>query len=92
MGGGGLGEGCVERELEQGMNVKLLVGALEREKGKCCRGMKRGMWVAEKASALARGEWEHQLLALVTEGSARHCLRDGAEAAGSQGAVLVRVL
>lgn len=88
---GGLGEGCVEREMEQGRIVKMLVGALEREKGKCCRGRKRATWVAKKASALARGEWEHQLLALVTEGRARHCLHGGAEEAASQGAVLIWV-
>lgn len=39
-----------------------------------------------------RDEGERQFFALVSKGRARHCLRDGAEEAVSQGAVLVWVL
>lgn len=39
-----------------------------------------------------RDEGERQFFALVSKGRARHCLRDGAEEAVSQGAALVWVL
>lgn len=38
--------------MEQGGDVKLLVAAWGGRK-KCCRERKRGMWVAEKLSAVA---------------------------------------
>lgn len=48
--------------------------------------------VGGREIVLVKGEWERQLFTLVSKDRARHCLRDGAEEAGSQGAVLVWVL
>lgn len=73
---------------EEGEGGDRSPGAGERE---ILQGKQNGN-VGGRETLLARGEWEHQLFALVSKDRARHCLRDGAKEARSQGAALVQVL
>lgn len=73
---------------EEGEGGRRSSGAGERE---MLQGKQNGN-VGGREIALVRGEWEHQLFALVSKGRARHCLCNGAEEAASRGAALVRVL
>lgn len=48
----GLGDGSqrehIEKEMEQGRKMEEVVGALEQERGKCCRRRYKEMCIVEK--------------------------------------------
>lgn len=79
---------CIEKEMEQGRKMKEVVEVLEQETGKYCRGRNKEMC---REAVLVRGEWEHQLFAVVSKDRVRHCLCDRDEEAKSQGEVIVQV-
>lgn len=47
--------------------------------------------VHSREAVLVRGEWEHQLFAVVSKDRVRHCLCDRDEEAKSQGEMIVQV-